>query len=278
MKKDYTNPAVCRSVYEEISSLMREAERSIILRESERFYSLKTHWFLMENQWKIMLPLKKDKWSDSFKKLTIKDDSLSWAEHGASFFNKERQPLFGLEADQICFGYAVVAGTLSKASFLISRGFNELTTPAFCEEMVIDLYAEENRELADYYIGYSVGESDLLGYKKLQVNPLEAFVERMEQEEHDTRMTKYYVDVYEDLIGEDLKHLPRPLAKFARDNYFYVPEQTGEPQELLNIQELEEKGTVGGKKPIEIIRTMNPGVFIPTGEELSKMIKNKETK
>ena len=30
------------------------------------------------------------------------------------------------------------------------------------------------------------------------------------------------------------------------------------------------------KQPIDIIREMNPGVFIPTGQELADIIKNKE--
>jgi len=32
----------------------------------------------------------------------------------------------------------------------------------------------------------------------------------------------------------------------------------------------------GKKRPIDIIREMNPGVFIPTGQELADIIKNKE--
>ncbi len=46
------------------------------------------------------------------------------------------------------------------------------------------------------------------------------------------------------------------------------------PQELQDIEELQTKGTVGGRKPIEVIREMNPGVFIPTGAELARMVRN----
>ncbi|TSC82182.1 MAG: hypothetical protein G01um101420_486 [Parcubacteria group bacterium Gr01-1014_20] len=51
-------------------------------------------------------------------------------------------------------------------------------------------------------------------------------------------------------------------------------ESDDRPQELKDIEELETKGTIQGKKPIEIIRQMNPGVFIPTGAELARMVRN----
>ena len=45
------------------------------------------------------------------------------------------------------------------------------------------------------------------------------------------------------------------------------------PKELLDKVELEKTGMISGERPVDIIRRMNPGKFIPTGEELSKMLR-----
>ena len=39
--------------------------------------------------------------------------------------------------------------------------------------------------------------------------------------------------------------------------------------DLKRIKELEDNGTVDGKKPVEVIREMNPGADIPSGAELA---------
>lgn len=48
------------------------------------------------------------------------------------------------------------------------------------------------------------------------------------------------------------------------------------PQELLDKGELEKTGEVRGEKPVDIIRKMNPGKFIPTGEELANMLRGEK--
>ncbi len=51
------------------------------------------------------------------------------------------------------------------------------------------------------------------------------------------------------------------------------PTQPKVPQELLDIEELKKTGMIRGQRPVDIIRKMNPGKFIPTGQELADMIK-----
>ena len=46
-----------------------------------------------------------------------------------------------------------------------------------------------------------------------------------------------------------------------------------ESEELKKKQELEETGKINGQRPVDIIREMNPGSFIPTGAQLAGMLK-----
>ena len=46
-------------------------------------------------------------------------------------------------------------------------------------------------------------------------------------------------------------------------------------QEFKNKDEL---GKIGGKRPVDTIREMNPGKFIPTGAELAKMLRDQGKK
>lgn len=48
------------------------------------------------------------------------------------------------------------------------------------------------------------------------------------------------------------------------------------PQELKDKEELKKTGKIGGERPVDIIRRMNPDRFIPTGEELAEMLKEGE--
>ena len=50
------------------------------------------------------------------------------------------------------------------------------------------------------------------------------------------------------------------------------------PKELQKKEELEKTGKIGGKKPIDIIRGMNPGKFIPTGAEMAKIMEERKNK
>ncbi len=48
-------------------------------------------------------------------------------------------------------------------------------------------------------------------------------------------------------------------------------------QELLDKRELEKRtGKIRGKRPVDIIRKMNPGKSIPTGDELAAMLREME--
>ncbi len=44
-------------------------------------------------------------------------------------------------------------------------------------------------------------------------------------------------------------------------------------KELKDLQELLETGKIDGQRPVDIIRKMNPGSFIPTGAQLAGMLK-----
>lgn len=48
------------------------------------------------------------------------------------------------------------------------------------------------------------------------------------------------------------------------------------PPELSDKEELKRTGRIRGKKPVDIIRKMNPGKSIPTGEELAQMLRGGE--
>ena len=48
------------------------------------------------------------------------------------------------------------------------------------------------------------------------------------------------------------------------------------PQEIQDKEELETTGEIRGERPVDIIRRMNPGKFIPTGEEFAKMLRQRE--
>jgi len=45
------------------------------------------------------------------------------------------------------------------------------------------------------------------------------------------------------------------------------------PQELKDQEELERTGKIADRRPVDIIRQMNPKIHIPTGAELAGMIK-----
>ncbi len=48
------------------------------------------------------------------------------------------------------------------------------------------------------------------------------------------------------------------------------------PQKPKDKEKLGETGEIQEERPIDFIRRMNPGRFIPTGEELAKMLRERE--
>ena len=201
---------------------------------------------------------------------------LSWTDQILSD-NENVLDLKGVKdlADSYYFGYAIVNKKLIKASFLVTKKFQKsVKYSIFFDEAVIDPFSDEKGIQPDYYIGCPVELKDIFSKANTKGNPLENFIERLEEEIHQDQMAACCKETYKEMLSDFPNYLPQSVVDFVRGSNFYLPYQS-EPKELKNLRELKSQGTVDGKKPIDIIREMNPGAFIPSGEELAKMIQEK---
>lgn len=268
MKRNYYDPLDFKQVCDELSNLMKRAELEIKSGTQKNLYSLNAHRHLMELGWKIMLPLQVDWWPVLDPRLT-QTPLLSTLNQT---FNRRGDIELFLQVDSLediyFFGYAVVSGELFKTSFMVH---DEPKKPIYFKGIVIDPFAWKYGREPEYYIGCKVTAEDIYSVTALKDNPLESFIVRQEEDEHLQKMNDYYLEVYKRLLGDNPNCFPAPLIEFAEQGNFFIPSQ-----EFKNLQELESKGTVGGKKPIDIIREMNPGVDIPSGQELANMILKKQ--
>ncbi|MEI6835304.1 MAG: hypothetical protein WCK59_00540 [Candidatus Falkowbacteria bacterium] len=275
MKKEF-DPLEFRGICNELSRLMVAAEQAIKTGSPSGLYSLKAHWYLMEQGWKIMLPLPKNQWPNGGDKL-MRIPLLSWPDQILS----DDENVLDLKdvkdlADYYYFGYAIVGKKLVKASFLVTKKFQKsVKYSIFFDEAVIDPFSDKKGIQPDYYIGCPVTLEDIFSAANVNGNPLENFIERLEEESHRDQMAICFEDTYKEMLGDFSGYFPQSVVDFVTEYNYYLPYQV-EAKELQNLRELESKGTVDGKKPIDIIREMNPGTFIPSGEELAKLLRGEK--
>lgn len=235
-RKNCCDPIDFRLICEELSGLMLAAEKDIKMGVAENLYSLKAHWRLMEEGWRIMLPRSKKLWPN-FDSRLIEKPLLSWPDQllvdGKDFLLSHRN-FRGLE-NLYFFGYAVASGKLIKTSFMVSKypENHDVYFIAF-KEIVVDPFCAERGIKPDYYIGCPVELQDI---SCCSGNPLENFIIREEEERHQNKMHQYYLGAYQALLNNNPHYFPKPLVKFADNGGFYLPKQTEELSE--EFEELE---------------------------------------
>lgn len=222
MKKDYKNPAVRLRMYEQLSALMEKAEKEIENKRILGLYPLGSHRHLMELGWRLLLPLSKDKWPESFKKIPV-NLATAWPNQATVLYFTDDLVSGDIKINQLYFGYAVVSGELRKASFFVT---NEPDKSIFCEAAVIDPLCVESGVNPDYYIGCSVEQEDFDNLPLATMSPLERFVDRLRREEHQGRMNDYYDNVYRKQLGCDPGHFPAPLIDFLKEYHLFIPSQS----------------------------------------------------
>ena len=57
-----------------------------------------------------------------------------------------------------------------------------------------------------------------------------------------------------------------------------MPRKKRMPKETQGSDKPNKTGKAKEKRPVDVIREMNPGVWIPTGAELAKILKKKPTR
>jgi len=222
MNKNYQDPKVRRDMYRELSCLMKEGKCAIRDGNGSDFYDSETHYYLMENAWEIMFPLKRELWPERFNEF-LADENLPWPQGATySYIMSAICPPF-INSSNLYFGYAIVDGKLIRTTFFaIDTIVKYQLMP---QSMVIDPLCLSHNIKPDYYVGCWAEKEDIDNFMILRKNPLELFVKRKNEQKHKERIYDSYMEAYNLQMSFEPRYFPPQLIEFCKENNLYVPKQ-----------------------------------------------------
>lgn len=181
-------------MYIEHSVLMQKIT-DILLKKGEdpKYYDKSTHYFLKENAWEIILPLPKEKWSETFSELNKSyDPGMKWSNFTTYCYSSEVLFPPSINISFLSFGYAVMDDdSVVKTAFF--EGIM-LDGTSFPKSVAIDPLSEMHRIKPKYYIGVSVEKEDLERFRfNRDIRVLEGYVERKNEEDYKERLHDSYM-------------------------------------------------------------------------------------
>ncbi len=221
-KRDYRNPKVRRSMYEELAALMEEGTQAIFDDEGKHLYNSATHQYLKKNGWEIMFPLEKSRWPDKFNEF-LADGNLPWPQYTTySYVMSVLCPPF-ISPYSVYFGYAMVDGKLIRTTFFAIETI--VKYQIMPQAMVIDPLCLAHGIEPEYYIGCWAEKADIDNFMILRKNPLEMFVARKNEKAHKEELYYSYMEAYNLQMFHEPGYFPYQLIEFAKENNLYIPPQ-----------------------------------------------------
>ncbi len=222
MNKDYKNKKVREAMYKQLTLLMEEGASRIKNKNGAELYCLSTHYYLMENAWEIMFPLKQEFWPDKFNDY-LADSNLPWPQGSTySYIMSVVCPPF-ISCSNLYFGYAVLDGKLIRTTFFAIETLVDYQIMP--QAMVIDPLCLAHGIKPDYYIGCWAEKQDIDNFIILRKNPLDLFVDRKQKEAHKERLYDTYMESYNLQMLHAPGYFPPQLLRFAKENNLSIPPQ-----------------------------------------------------
>ncbi len=207
------------ALMDEIQNILWDEEKKD---EHQLYYNSQTHGHLMRHAWEILLPVSEDEWFRNLKNFERYDKNLPWPQF--SFYQYSMDVVLppNVSVSALYFGYAVLEdGTVKKCAFF--QWMKIVEYQAMPQGVVMDPLAKLHNIKIKYYVGIPVDMKDLEDFLlRIPGIPLENYVKRKKEEEHQQRLHDSYMESYYLQMSYEPQYFPRKLIEFAEKNGLYI--------------------------------------------------------
>lgn len=129
-----------------------------------------------------------------------------------------------MAASSLYFGYAILEdGTIQKTCFF--NWMKIVDYQVMPQGIVMDPLAKLHNISVKYYVGVPIEKEDLQRFiSRVPGHPLENYVKRKNNEEHEKRLHDTYMQAYFLQLQYEPNYFPRKLREFAEKEGLYIPE------------------------------------------------------
>lgn len=241
---DFSNEANREKAYKYLSDVMEESYQLLCSeKEDERrektqhLFNTSTHVYLTNNAWEILLPLKHEKRGPKFQEM--KYDSLMKRPQAATYcYTMDVIAPPSIPSGILHFGYAFLDDKPIRSAFFVVQGMVEYQIMP--QGLVIDPLANQHGIKPSFYVGCSVDKEDIQNFLFSRINPLEAFVQKINKKANDDRLAQSYMEGYFYQMRFEPGLFSEQLMEFAVNNNLHIPYSENNNR-LKKIYELKKK-------------------------------------
>jgi len=302
MKKKVSNESLLDILQQKFEELAHDAWESIMdnAESAKGYYDLSTHSFLKrdgENSagWprEVILPLPKEEWPEKFRELEKRYESqMTWPNYSMYLYTMDVFCPPFIPNCLLHFGYAVYQNKLVRCPFFVVFQMTEQTINKekimMAEGFAIDPLALMGGITPDCYVGVNVKQEYVEEWflsRGRTGHPLENYVNKKRQEEHEERLNDSYMEAYNLQMTYEPGWFPQQLIDFAKKEGLYIPKQDRTDTRIDNEDAIEQsiQKVVPNKKSKKIFLLRhadylggveNPGLS-DRGKEQAKKLANK---
>lgn len=215
-------------MYQEHYALMDKIE-NILWDEGQKdkhsqYYNSSTHDFLRTHAWEIIFPVSQEEWFKNLQNLNWYNKAMPWPQYAPYQYSMDVLLPPNMAVSSLYFGYAVLEDdTVQKTCFF--NWHKIVDYQVMPQGIAMDPLAKLHNIPVKYYVGIPVEEIDLQNFiSRIPGHPLENYVNRKSEEEHQERLYDMYMESYALQMAHEPQYFPRKLIEFANENGLYVPE------------------------------------------------------
>lgn len=208
------------SMYEKHHKLMADIQ-GIIWDENQKdkhsqYYNSSTHGFLKEHAWEILFPVPEEEWFRNLKNLSRYNKDMPWPQFAPYQYTMDVIYPPNMTESSLCFGYAFLEdGTVKKTCFF--NWMKIVNYQVMPQGIVMDPLAKLHGISVKYYVGVPIDKEDLEHFLlRAPGHPLENYVKRKRDEEHQQRLHDSYMEAYYLQMQYEPNYLPHKLQEFAK--------------------------------------------------------------
>jgi hypothetical protein len=191
---------------------------------TQNLFNTETHLYILKHGWEILIPAdKKEEWHDKFQAMTY-DSMMKWPQTTTyNYIMGVLAPPF-IPSSILHFGYAVLEDKLIRSAFYVVQ--NMVDYQVMPQGMVIDPLAFIQGVKPSFYVGCSVDKKDIESFlmnRKNPKNPLEEYVRRTNQKEHEKRIYDSHIEGYFLQMNYQPDWFSEQLMEFAVEQDLHIP-------------------------------------------------------
>ncbi|MCC6520470.1 hypothetical protein IT403_00590 [Candidatus Nomurabacteria bacterium] len=227
--KPYEDEKTRDLMYLKFIELMKDARDHIYDNdeESKNFYNSQTHHYIEKQAFELCFPLEKEKWPQKFQNMERHyEQFMIWPNYSTYCYIMDvvAPPL--IPSSLLHFGYACVDNKLVRATFFVVQQM--VKYQEWPQGMVIDPLALMYNIQPEFYVGYSVPKEDVQNWMIDRKNPLELYLQKKSEKEHEDFIYRSYMESYMTQMTYEPEWFPSQLIEFAKKENLYIPPQKRE--------------------------------------------------